>query len=229
MPVKSPKERVYYYECSYGKFRLTYFIPYDELEKLSKEGKIEKQVLEDFPDGVDLRVGETDYMDFKKSYGYRPEVDPEVAKSVFYSIFSTTKNWKKFRGSDIIPAQDLEGRIGDIEKKMRDEKPQAFLDFVKTPREKKKPTFLFMRGRPEEAYPTEKADLKRYRRFRKRQAKEQKDVNDFLRKVKPKGIDPNQTLRGQKFSKLHWAKGDKIEDVFSRIQHKRMRKEGEKP
>jgi hypothetical protein len=229
MPVKSPKERVYYYECSYGKFRLTYFIPYDELEKLSKEGKIDKQVLEDFPDGVDLRVGETDYMDFKKSYGYRPEVDPEVAKSVFYSIFSTTKNWKKFRGSDIMPAEDLEGRIGDIEKKMRDEKNQSFLDLVKTPSEKKKPPFLFRRFRPEETYPIEKADMKRYRSFRKRQAREQKYVNEFLRKVKPKGIDPNQTLRDQRFSKLHWTKGNKIEDVFARIQHKRMRKGGEKP
>ena len=47
MPVRSPKERVYYYECSYGKFRLTHFIPYDKLEKLVKESEIDKQVLED--------------------------------------------------------------------------------------------------------------------------------------------------------------------------------------
>lgn len=229
MPVKSPKERIFYYECSYGKFRLTYFIPYDELEKLATEGKIKKTVLEDFPDGVDLRVGETDYMDFKKSYGYRPEVDPEVAKSVFYSIFSTTKNWKKFRGSDIIPAKDLEGRIDDIEKKVTDEKKKSFLDFVRTPSEKKKPEFLFRRVRPIAMGPIEKADLKRYRMYRKRQAKAQKDVNEFLRKVKPKGIDSKQTLRRQRFSKLHWTKGDKIEDVFTRIQHKRIKKRGEKP
>ena len=131
MSVKSPKERVYYYECSYGKFRLTYFIPYGELEKLSKEGIIKKQVLEDFPDGVDLRVGETDYKDFEESYGYGPEVDPEVARSTFFTILSSTRNWKKFRGSDIIPAKDLEGRIADIEESVKEKKDQLFLDFIK--------------------------------------------------------------------------------------------------
>ena len=119
MPIKSPNERVYYYECSYGTFRLTYYIPYGDLEKLSKEGKISEQALEDFPDGVDLRVGETDYMDFQKSYGYRPEVDPELAKSLFYTIYSSTKNWTKFHGSDLIPARDLEGKIDDIAKNVR--------------------------------------------------------------------------------------------------------------
>lgn len=56
------------------------------IENLSKEDKIKKQVLEDFPDGVDLRLGEADYLDFKESYGYRPEVDPEVARAYVNSI-----------------------------------------------------------------------------------------------------------------------------------------------
>jgi len=228
MPVKSPKERVYYYECSYGKFRLTYSIPKGELEKLAREDKIEKQVLDDFPDGVDLRVGETDYMDFEKSYGYRPEVDPEVAKKVFYSIFSATKNWKKFVGSGIIPAKDLEGRINDIE--IVDEEKLSFSDFVKTSRETTEPKLLISRGRPEERlHRLEKADLKRYRKFRKREAKVQKAVNEFLRTVRPKGVDPKKTLRKQRFSKLQWTKGDSIEDVVARIQHKRVRQEGETP
>lgn len=224
MPVKSPKERVYYYECSYGKFRLTYFIPFGELEKLSEEGKIEKQVLDDFPDGIDLRVGETDYVDFKNSYGYRPEVDPEVAKSVFYSIFSTTKDWKKFRGSDIIPAKDLEGRISDIDRKMMAEKNKSLSDSVKPPREK-----IRLRAGPEGMYRIEKADLKRYRVSRKRRAAEQRDVDKFLRKVRPKGIDPKKTLRRQGFSKMQWTEGDNIGDVFARIQQKKLRRSGEKP
>jgi len=225
MPIKSPKERVYYYECSYGKFRLTYFIPYGELEKLSKKGKIKKQVLEDFPDGVDLRVGETDYMDFKESYGYRPEVDPEVAKSTFFTIFSSTRNWKKFLGSDIIPAKDLEGQIVDIEKSVNDEKNQSFLDFIKPPREKIKPKIpKIMKVEEEVLYQTDKTDLKRYRQIRKKQSNEQKVVDEFLEKFKPQRIDPNQTLQKQRFSKLQLTKGDNIEDVFARIQHKRIKR-----
>jgi len=75
----------------------------------------------------------------------------------------------------------------------------------------------------------EKADLKRHRKFRKREAKVQKAVNEFLRTVRPKGVDPKKTLRKQRFSKLQWTKGDSIEDVVARIQHKRVRQEGETP
>lgn len=221
MPVKSVKERVYYYECSYGKFRLTYFIPIGELEDLVRNGEIKGQVLEDFPDGVDLRVGETDYADFEKSYGYRPQKDPEVVKNIFYSILSNTKNWKKFRGAGTIPAEDLEKRIDDIE--LMDDEKLSFSDFVKASREIAEPP------RPLRLYRFEKADLKRYRMFRKREAKVQKDVDEFLRNVRPKGIDSKKTLQRQRFSKLHWTEGEEIGDVFARIQHRRMRKKREEP
>ncbi len=145
-PVRSPKESVYYYECSYGNFRLTYFIPFDELARLDKIGKINKQVLEDFPDGVDLRVGETDYVDFQKSYGYRPEVNPEAAKNAFYSILSTTKDWRDFRGSGIIPAKDVENQIGDLEKKVGTENVPLFRGIVETPTEKTKRETMFRKS-----------------------------------------------------------------------------------
>ena len=208
MPIKSPNERVYYYECSYGTFRLTYYIPYEDLEKLCKEGKISEQALIDFPDGVDLRVGETDYMDFKKSYGYRPEVDPELARSLFYTIYSSTKNWTKFRGSDLIPARDLEGTIGDIAESVKSSKNRLLFDLIKTPL-----TFV-----PEEM---DKTDLKRYRMNRKKYSNNQKKVDNFLKKIKPEGIDSAQTLLNQKFSKIQWTKGDNLEDVYARIQKKK--------
>ena len=175
---------------------------------------------------MDLRVGETDYKDFKKSYGYRPKADPEVVKNVFYSIFSTTKNWKNYRGSGVIPADDLEERIGDIE--MEDKKNRSFLDFVKTSYEIAEPKFPISRVKPDARYRLKKADLKRYRRLRKSEANVQKAVDEFLRNVRPKGIDPKKTLQKQTFSELHWTEGDKIEDVLARIQHKRLRKGGRK-
>jgi hypothetical protein len=223
MPVKSPKERVYYYECSYGKFRITYFVPFNELEKLSKKGKIKKQVLNDFPDGVDLRVEEKDYIDFEDSYDYRPELDPEVAKSIFFAILSSTKDWKEFRGSGIIPSRDLEAKNADIEKSVRTDKDQSFSDFIKAPREKIKPKLPRVREvKAEGIYRTSEVDLKRYRQMRKKRSEEQKVVDEFLEKIQPQGIDPTQTLQNQKFSKMQWTKGDKIEDVVARIEHKKQ-------
>ncbi len=219
-PVRSPKESVYYYECSYGNFRLTFFIPFDELKRLCDLGKIRRQVLEDFPDGVDLRVGETDYADFKKSYGYRPEVDPEVAKNAFYSILSTTKDWKDFLGSGIVPAKDIENRIGELENKVGTENIPLFRGIVETPTEKTKRETMFRKIAPEKVTP-EKADLLTYRRQRQIRINQKMKIERILQEIKPKGIDSKKTLQTQKFSELQWTTGDRIEDVFKRIQQKR--------
>jgi hypothetical protein len=47
MAISSPKETVYYYECSNGQFRLVYFIPPDKLQELVEQNRISPQVLED--------------------------------------------------------------------------------------------------------------------------------------------------------------------------------------
>jgi hypothetical protein len=217
MSIRSPKESVYYYECSYGRFRLTYSISRIALETLVEDGKIKKKVLDDFPDGVDLKVGETEYKDFKESYDYRPEVDPEVAKKMFYSILTHTKDWKNFLGSGIIPAKYLKERIEDID---------AFSDLVLTSRkvtEEKLPPAKIMSERVRR----KKVALKGSRRLRKSEAKVQKALNDFLQDVRPAGIDPKKTLGEQKFSELDYTEGDRIERVFARIQHKRLRRKGE--
>jgi hypothetical protein len=82
-----------------------------------------------------------------------------------------------------------------------------------------------MKVEEELMYQTDKMDLKRYRQIRRKQSINQKGVDKFLEKIKPQGIDPNQTLQKQRFSKIQWIKGDNIEDVFARIQHKRIKRE----
>lgn len=223
MSIISPKERVYYYECSYGKFRLTYFIPHSELKKLPIKNQIKKELLIEHPDGIDLRVEETDYSEFEKSYGYRPPIDPEVAQKIFFTIFSKTKNWKEFIGSGIIPAKDLEEKqLKDIEKNVKKDKKQSLSDFIKTPHEKKKPRIPeITKFRKEVMLKPDIKYLKTYHRIRKYQGEKQKTVHKFLKKIKPTGINPNKTLKAQRFSKIKWTKGDKIEDVFARIQNKR--------
>jgi hypothetical protein len=208
MTIKSPDERVYYYECSYGKFRLTYHIPTSELEKLCKQDKIEKQVLEDFPDGVDLRVGETDYSDFKETYSYRPEIGPETAKKLFYMLYSATKDWKKNRGSGLIAAKDLENKIHDLEKNVREQllSPEK-TRLLTTPIIKEKENV--------------QKELKHYRKTRKTHFKKQKELDNHLRKHIPKKIDPKQTLQNQRFSNIEWTEGENIKDILTRTQQKR--------
>ena len=212
MSIKAPNQRVYYYECSYGSFRLTYFIPYRELGELVNSGDIKEQVLEDFPDGVDLRVGETDYQDFYEVYGYRPKVDPDVARGIFFSILSSTRNWKKFQGSDIISAKDLEDQIDDLDRRVKEEKDKSLVEYLKTPQILK------------ESIPMKLGDLQNHREIRKRISREQREVDSLLRKIKPRGIDRYKTLQNQSFSQIQWTEGENIEEVFSRIQRRGRRK-----
>jgi hypothetical protein len=209
MPIKTPKERVYYYECSYGEFRLTHHIPYSELEKLSQQNKIKKQVLEDYPDGIDLRVGETDYKDLETNYGYRPKIDPQVAKNLFYMIYTSTKNWKKTRGTGLIPAKDLENKIHDIEKSVKEL-------VLYSPEKTRLLTTPIMKDKE-----NARKELKQYRRARKTQFKTQREIDNILRKHTPGKIDNKQTLQNQSFSKIEYTEGENIQDILARTQRKR--------
>ncbi len=210
MSIRSPDERVYYYECSAGKYRLTYHIPYSELMKLVKENKIKKQVQDDFPDGVDLRVSETDYKNFNMVYGYRPEAAPWVTEKVFSSFLYATKDWRQFRGSGLIPAKEIDQKI-----------PNSTL--LLTSRETKPmvPTTRKVRGK--KILQTDQGELKRHRLARENKVKKQKEIEDLLNKAKPEEINPTKSLQNQNFQ-IRYTEGERIEDMFSRIQHKRRPK-----
>lgn len=115
MKLGVPVERCYYYECFYGNFRLSYYLPKVELESLTKNNKISKSILEDFPDGYDLDCTEPDFEDFKDNYNYEHSYAADLILSTFKSIFTSTKNWKTTKSVGWIGAEDLEKRIKQVE------------------------------------------------------------------------------------------------------------------
>lgn len=111
MPVQMPLEPTYYYECSYGNFRLIYHIPFAKLEKLFSEGDIDREVLEDYPDGADINCTPAEFEVFEKTYRYRPPVEPEQLRRAFYALFSSLElesDWDDFQGSGYLKASRLE-------------------------------------------------------------------------------------------------------------------------
>lgn len=201
MAIESPMETVYYYECSNGQFRLVYFIPPDELQQLIDQRNISSQVLEDFPDGVDLDVTKPDFDEFQELYEYRPQIDPDELHRAFFAIFSTTFEWENFRGSGFIPADDLEKHVSPIEENLRIEKII-----------------------PEEIKPLPKKPSAKQRRQRvKQRAEQQSYVIDYLVQMQVEGIDPKKTLRRQQFSKIKQQEGESAEQVFSNLLLKRKR------
>lgn len=201
MAIKSPIEPVYYYECSNGGFRLVYFIPPDELERLVEQDRISLEVLKDYPDGVDLTCREADFEEFHQLYRYRPQFKPDVLRRAFFAIFSTTHDWESFRGSGFIPAADIERLEEPIDATLRQEKMM-----------------------PEDIEPLpEQPNLKHRRQWMDRRAVQQSHINTYLRQLEVDGIDPRKTLRQQTFSSVKMQDGKRADEVFSELHQKRKR------
>jgi hypothetical protein len=202
MAIASPRENIYYYECSNGRFRLTYFIPPGELKRLCDDNRISPKVLEDFPDGVDLGCTEPDFKEFNDIYGYRPVHDPDALRRTFFAILSATRNWDKYCGSGFIPAADIERRVNNIDEVLVKKK---LLDV-------------------EVKSPGAQLSLKQRRQIRLRQADQKKQAYKTLRELQVDGIDSKRTLPQQVFSRIKMEEGIGAEEVFIRL-HQKQRKE----
>ena len=135
------------------------------------------------------------FQEFEREYEYRPRIDPEILRQAFFAILSSTYNWKKFRGSGLIPATDLEQTIEIIQGVV--------------PREDFEPVFLKV--------PTEKLPLKEFRQFRRKQAAQQKRTMDLIQSFPVEGIDPKRTLAKQKFSDISMSEGKNAEEIFFQL------------
>ncbi len=120
MELATPENRAYYYECSNGRFRLNYYLSFELLEDLVKEGKVDKKVLKDFPDGYDLDCTEADFNDFERCYKYTHPFSAELLRHTFKAVFSSTNRWEKFKGSGWVPADFLESQMDYVEDKTKD-------------------------------------------------------------------------------------------------------------
>lgn len=203
MAIASPNENVYYYECSNGRFRLSYFIPPGEIKALCDEKLISRNALKDFPDGVDVGCTEADFKVFKETYGYGIRLDPQALQRAFFAIFSTTRNWKKFRGSGFIPAADLERHLDKVDGTLRKER----------------------KTRKVVEPPPGKLSLKQLRQRRRQEGIVGAQTHNVLRKLQVEGIDPDRTLHEQEFSSVNMAKGAGAEEVFIRLHQKHRKGE----
>ena len=68
MPIKTPIERAFYYEITNLRDRLIYWIPKEDLEQMRKSGSVSKEILKDYPFGLDLEVYQDLFDEFEKKY-----------------------------------------------------------------------------------------------------------------------------------------------------------------
>lgn len=199
MSVKVPEERVYYYECSAGRFRLVSFLPRVELGRLAAAGRIDQKVLEDFPDGVDIDCTAADFDEFEKSYRYRPEHGADELRAAFLAIFSSTRDWTGFRGSGFLPASSIEDRLEPVEPILRRTAAEAEPEVAST-----------------EPTPLEQ----RVRRARRRSALRRRRTQ-ALERLEMDGIDPGKDLRQQSFGTIQMSEGEPAPEFFAKVHRQR--------
>ena len=95
--------RRYWYNVACNPFELMMNIPVNEIESLIDEGKIDAQVLEDHPNGIDINVKQGDYEEFQLTYSYLVRAHPEDVRAKFIKDFLPSLS-----GSGTIPAYELE-------------------------------------------------------------------------------------------------------------------------
>ena len=199
MPIRLPQEPVYYYECSAGDFRLVYYIPRNELERLCAEEGLSPATLEDFPDGVDLDCTEPDFRDFDEHCGWRPAHSPNALRRAFSSVRSGTRRWKTFRGTGLITADELEQQLEPVGNAL------ALHDVEEV--------------RPEPREGAEKAP----RRLRRRRLQRRVRQDDVLERLQLADVDPTVDLKQQSFRRPKYTDGDAAGEVFARLHQGRRR------
>lgn len=200
MDVSSPIEPAYYYECSAGRFRLTYFIPPEEIDRLVEAGSLLSHTRGDFPDGVDLDCTEPDFAEFEGSYGYRPDVDPEALQAAFFAMFSSTRNWKRFRGTGLIPKADLEALVEPVTLKLETEGVEA--------------EGIAPRDAGSEVAPL---PLRERRRRMVRQVRNKARLQRSLEKMQVRVVDARRDMREQSFSEIKKSRGKPAAEVFDAL------------
>ena len=202
MKISLPVEPVVYYESSYGNFRLTYHTPPDQLQLLIARNELSPKVLDDYPDGVDLNCTESDFANFQERYGYRPPIAPDSIHRAFFALLSSTRDWKNFRGSGIVPAKDIKRYAESVEAYLSQN--QAMLgEFPEIP---------------------DHPRLEQRHQYRDQQARRESMITNLLENMALEGIDPGRTLKNQAFSPIEMQAGEDAAEFFSELLRTRGRR-----
>jgi len=73
MKISTPKKRAYYPASEYEQDELLCWIPEEELARMARFGQITPDVLEDYPDGLEVEVSREAFDEFEIDLGISPE------------------------------------------------------------------------------------------------------------------------------------------------------------
>ena len=198
MPIKVPKERAYYYELSRQRDRLIYWIPKEELEKMAAEGKVNKKILKDYPEGVDIEVLRDRFDEFKEKYDLPLAFDADELMYAFQIV--RKKMTKKSPRTGFVNGKELENLAKELKTEILEVKEFPYQEIQKVQEMK--------------------ADKKRFRM----QHAIQRKTDRYFKKFEVKGLDLKAPIEKQFLFKVKMTKGEDPFDTLSRLHQYKMKR-----
>ncbi len=189
MPIKLPQEITYFYEITMVMDRLYYCIPKKQLHSMVSQGKVWENIIEDYPDGVDIKVSPIQFKEFEECFGMTFNMEPQLIWKAFQFVKSKIR--KKHFGTGFIKRRFLE----DIAKQIQSDFDQIM---VKPPKVDLKP-----------------AAIKDQKRVQRKMRLSERRLDKRLKQQSIIDIDPKKPIIEQSFSRIKMSKGDEPFDFFS--------------
>lgn len=90
--IETPEEPTFYYEHSSSASRLFFNISIYVLEEAVENWGVNKNILIDYPDGIDIEVTQENIDSFREEYGLTINIDIETVLSNFRIFVTTLKS-----------------------------------------------------------------------------------------------------------------------------------------
>jgi len=198
MPIKTPKERAFYYEITNLRDRLIYWIPKEDLKDMEKNGKMSKQLLEDYPFGLDVEVYQDLFDEFKKKYRLEIPIDVENTMQAFQAI--KNRYGKKFPRTGLINVKELQSFAQEMK-----------FELERTPELRLKELPGVKKRAPDK------------KSFRQQQILQRK-TESYTKKFEFKRLDVKAPIKKQPLFKVIMTGGEDAFDALSKLHQHKMKR-----
>ncbi len=196
MNISVPEEPTYYYEISSRYKRLLYWLPAKILKKMISVAAVDKKILEDYPDGVDIKVTNEDFSYFREKYKMVLHIDPDAVWNAFITL--CVQDTEKYYGVGYIEKKDLDPLVTAVNKELENSGLAKQVPIAQ-----------------------EKDSIKRRRLHIQQMSMNKQKISLFKKINVPKVIKGKPILK-QFADKVRISKGNKPYKVYSAIQQHKL-------
>ena len=122
MPITIPADSVYYYEVTARSTRLFLWMPRAYLELIVSKNNVAKEILEDYPDGIDIEISEVTFEELSERYNFEIGVNPHLIWQAFDAVWLKIGT-KHLPCSGYIERRFLERLVSEIKRDTAEKKP----------------------------------------------------------------------------------------------------------